>query len=118
MARRSEQIADERHGKLAETGLVRAARFIQPGAESPDAREVHRRGGRRAEEFYRERWRHDKSPGARLERTGVVHVAALRRLPEPGRYPPQRARNQRTAVAEGRRPILIVSAPTGTRPRP
>jgi nitrate reductase alpha subunit len=45
---------------LAETGLVRAARYLQPGVETPDAREVHRRGGRRAEEFYRERWRHDK----------------------------------------------------------
>jgi nitrate reductase alpha subunit len=45
---------------VAETGLVRAARYIQPGKPSADARELHRRGGRRAEEFYRERWRHDK----------------------------------------------------------
>ena len=45
---------------LAGGGLVRAARFIQPGRASGDGREVHRRGGRRAEEFYRERWRHDK----------------------------------------------------------
>jgi nitrate reductase alpha subunit len=41
-------------------GLVRAARYLQRGEESPDGREVHRRGGRQAEEFYRERWRHDK----------------------------------------------------------
>ncbi len=47
-------------GVLAETGLVRAARYLQPGVATPDARELHRRGGRRAEEFYRERWRHDK----------------------------------------------------------
>src|ERR1035437_4561758 len=41
-------------------GLVRAARYLQRGEESSDGREVHRRGGRQAEEFYRERWRHDK----------------------------------------------------------
>ncbi|MGH9169548.1 MAG: nitrate reductase subunit alpha, partial [Acidimicrobiales bacterium] len=45
---------------LAGTGLVRAARYLQPGQASADARELHRRGGRQAEEFYRERWRHDK----------------------------------------------------------
>ncbi|MDN5920136.1 MAG: molybdopterin-dependent oxidoreductase, partial [Pseudonocardia sp.] len=31
-----------------------------PGTPSRDHREVHRIGGRGAEEFYRERWRHDK----------------------------------------------------------
>ncbi|HLI14696.1 MAG TPA: nitrate reductase subunit alpha [Acidimicrobiales bacterium] len=45
---------------LAGSGLVRAARYLQPGVPSPDTRELHRRGGRRAEDFYRERWRHDK----------------------------------------------------------
>jgi nitrate reductase alpha subunit len=45
---------------LADTGLVRAARYLQPGQPSLDRRELHRRGGRQAEEFYRERWRHDK----------------------------------------------------------
>ena len=30
------------------------------GQPSPDFRAVHRKGGRGAEEFYRERWRHDK----------------------------------------------------------
>ena len=52
--------AGMRSDLLAETGLVRAARYIQPGTSSDDQREVHRRGGRGAEEFYRERWRHDK----------------------------------------------------------
>ena len=45
---------------VADSGLVRAARYIQRGDPSADAREIHRRGGRGAEEFYRERWRHDK----------------------------------------------------------
>jgi nitrate reductase / nitrite oxidoreductase, alpha subunit len=40
--------------------LLRRAQFFTPGAPSADYREVHRDGGRGAEEFYRERWRHDK----------------------------------------------------------
>ena len=40
--------------------LLRKAQFFVPGTPSGDYREVHRRGGRGAEEFYRERWRHDK----------------------------------------------------------
>ncbi|MGH6656226.1 MAG: nitrate reductase subunit alpha, partial [Actinocrinis sp.] len=40
--------------------LLRSAQYFTPGTPSPDYREVHRRGGRGAEEFYRERWRHDK----------------------------------------------------------
>ena len=41
--------------------LLRKAQFFVPGGTpSPDFREVHRKGGRAAEEFYRERWRHDK----------------------------------------------------------
>nr|WP_243639597.1 nitrate reductase subunit alpha [Streptacidiphilus pinicola] len=40
--------------------LLRAAQFFTPGDPTADYREVHRRGGRGAEEFYRERWRHDK----------------------------------------------------------
>ncbi len=51
---------NERRRLLADVGLVRAARYLQPGNASPDGRELHRRGGRQAEEFYRERWRHDK----------------------------------------------------------
>ena len=40
--------------------LLRTAQFFVPGTPSPDYREVHRADPRRAEEFYRERWRHDK----------------------------------------------------------
>jgi len=41
--------------------LLRKAQFFIPGGTpSPDFREVHPTGGRGAEEFYRERWRHDK----------------------------------------------------------
>jgi nitrate reductase alpha subunit len=40
--------------------LLRTAQFFMPGTPSPDYREVHRVGGRQAEEFSRERWRHDK----------------------------------------------------------
>ncbi len=41
--------------------LLRKAQFFVPGGTpSPDFRTVHRTGGRAAEEFYRERWRHDK----------------------------------------------------------
>jgi nitrate reductase / nitrite oxidoreductase, alpha subunit len=41
--------------------LLRRAQFFTPtGTPSVDYRELHRRGGRGAEEFYRERWRHDK----------------------------------------------------------
>ena len=60
MARHVENTTAVHDGLLAKTGLVRAARYIQPGEQTPDGRELHRRGGRRAEEFYRERWRHDK----------------------------------------------------------
>ena len=42
-------------------GLLRKAQFFVPGGTpSPDFREVHRADRRAAEEFYRERWRHDK----------------------------------------------------------
>ena len=51
--------ADSTSG-LGDSGLVRAARHIQRGDTSPDLRELHRKGGRQAEEFYRDRWRHDK----------------------------------------------------------
>ena len=40
--------------------LLRKAQFFTPGTPSGDYRELHRRGGRGAEEFYRERWRHDR----------------------------------------------------------
>jgi nitrate reductase / nitrite oxidoreductase, alpha subunit len=40
--------------------LLRKAQYFVPGTASADHREVHRKGGRGAEEFYHERWRHDK----------------------------------------------------------
>jgi nitrate reductase / nitrite oxidoreductase, alpha subunit len=40
--------------------LLRRAQFFTPGTPSEDYREVHRKGGREAEEFWHERWRHDK----------------------------------------------------------
>ncbi|HZD71558.1 MAG TPA: molybdopterin-dependent oxidoreductase, partial [Actinomycetes bacterium] len=40
--------------------LLRKAQFFLPGTPSADFRELHRRGGRQAEEFYRERWQHDR----------------------------------------------------------
>ncbi len=45
---------------LADSGLVRKAKYLRASKQSNDGREIHRRGGRQAEEFYRERWRHDK----------------------------------------------------------
>ncbi len=46
-------------GKSVES-LLRGAQFFTPGTPTPDYRAMRRRGGRGAEEFYRERWRHDK----------------------------------------------------------
>ena len=40
--------------------LLRKMQYFQPGTPTRDHRELHRRGGRGAESFYRERWRHDK----------------------------------------------------------
>ena len=63
---RDESVAEQRElapllpaGEPVES-LLRKAQFFVPGTPSGDYREVHRRGGRGAEEFYRERWRHDK----------------------------------------------------------
>ncbi|MGH8891219.1 MAG: nitrate reductase subunit alpha, partial [Acidothermaceae bacterium] len=41
-------------------GLLRKAQYFVPGTPSENYREVHRNDPRSAEEFYRERWRHDK----------------------------------------------------------
>src|SRR5699024_7810301 len=46
-------------GKPVEA-LLRQAQFFTPGTPSPDSRELHRKGGRDAEEFWHERWRHDR----------------------------------------------------------
>ncbi|MGH3436183.1 MAG: nitrate reductase subunit alpha, partial [Sciscionella sp.] len=40
--------------------LMRTAQSFFPGEQSADRRMLHREGGRSAEEFYRERWRHDR----------------------------------------------------------
>ncbi|MBO2463171.1 nitrate reductase subunit alpha [Actinomadura violacea] len=40
--------------------VLRQAQFFVPGKPSDDYRRLHRHGGRNAEEFYRERWRHDR----------------------------------------------------------
>ena len=40
--------------------LMRSAQFFFPGEQSTDRRSLHHDGGREAEEFWRERWRHDK----------------------------------------------------------
>ncbi|WP_454342865.1 nitrate reductase subunit alpha [Streptomyces canus] len=40
--------------------LVRSRRFFTRAEVSEDLRTLHRRGGRQADEFYRDRWSHDK----------------------------------------------------------
>lgn len=60
MSKTNRRAAAERIDLLADSGLVRKARYIQRGDQSTDVRELHRQGGRQAEEFYRDRWRHDK----------------------------------------------------------
>jgi nitrate reductase alpha subunit len=47
-------------GEPVERLLRKAQYFVPGGSPSPDFREVHRADRRDAEEFYRERWRHDK----------------------------------------------------------
>ncbi|TQK49912.1 nitrate reductase alpha subunit [Streptomyces sp. SLBN-118] len=44
---------------LAEA-LVRSRRFFTRAEVSDDLRSLHRKGGRQADEFYRDRWSHDK----------------------------------------------------------
>ncbi|WP_367326105.1 nitrate reductase subunit alpha [Streptomyces sp. HUAS ZL42] len=46
-------------GDLAEA-LVRSRRFFTRAEVSDDLRTLHRKGGRQADEFYRDRWSHDK----------------------------------------------------------
>ncbi|MFF5188437.1 nitrate reductase subunit alpha [Streptomyces sp. NPDC000345] len=46
-------------GELAEA-LVRSRRFFTRAEVSEDLRTLHRKGGRQADEFYRDRWSHDK----------------------------------------------------------
>ena len=46
-------------GELTEA-LVRSRRFFTRAEVSEDLRTLHRKGGRQADEFYRDRWSHDK----------------------------------------------------------
>nr|AQT39354.1 NarG [Streptomyces sp.] len=46
-------------GELAEA-LVRSRRFFTRAEVSDDLRTLHRKGGRQADDFYRDRWSHDK----------------------------------------------------------
>jgi len=46
-------------GGLSEA-LVRSRRFFTRGEVSPDLRALHKKGGRQADDFYRDRWSHDK----------------------------------------------------------
>ncbi|MFD7686531.1 nitrate reductase subunit alpha [Streptomyces sp. NPDC059781] len=46
-------------GELAEA-LVRSRRYFSRAEVSGDLRSLHRKGGRQADEFYRDRWSHDK----------------------------------------------------------
>jgi nitrate reductase alpha subunit len=59
-SRRSELLAPLLPAGEPVESLLRRAQFFVPGTPSADYREVHRRDGREAEAFYRERWRHDK----------------------------------------------------------
>ncbi|TAN28761.1 MAG: nitrate reductase subunit alpha [Actinomycetota bacterium] len=60
MSKNDRRTPAETTGLLGDSGLVRMAKYIQRGEQSTDLRELHRRDGRQAEEFYRDRWRHDK----------------------------------------------------------
>ncbi len=46
-------------GELAKA-LVRSRRFFTRAEISKDLRTLHKGGGRKADEFYRDRWSHDK----------------------------------------------------------
>jgi nitrate reductase / nitrite oxidoreductase, alpha subunit len=55
----------ERHDEVGLDGglseaLVRSRRFFTRGEVSPDLRTLHKKGGRQADDFYRDRWSHDK----------------------------------------------------------
>ncbi|MGW6008443.1 nitrate reductase subunit alpha [Streptomyces sp. NPDC055210] len=54
-----EQTATGLDGEWAEA-LVRSRRFFTRAEVSDDLRTLHRKGGRRADAFYRDRWSHDK----------------------------------------------------------
>ena len=61
-------MTDTADGKRTDVGLdddltqalVRTRRFFTKGEVSPDLRTLHKKGGRSSDDFYRERWSHDK----------------------------------------------------------
>jgi nitrate reductase alpha subunit len=53
-------VSDRRGNGDAVEALMRSAQAFFPGEQSPDRWMLLREGGRQAEEFYRERWRHDR----------------------------------------------------------
>jgi hypothetical protein len=73
--------------------LVRSRRFFTRNEVSPDLRTMHKKGGRAADDFYRDRWSHDKvvrsthgvnctgscSARARLQRLARLPVAHQQR---------------------------------------
>jgi nitrate reductase alpha subunit len=64
--RRADQPNRGRHDRLAAAGesledrLVNSRRFFTTALVSQDSRALHKIGGRQADEFYRDRWSHDK----------------------------------------------------------
>jgi nitrate reductase alpha subunit len=50
----------EASAESAADRLMRSVQYFFPGTQSPDRRSLHRSDPRAAEDFYRERWRHDK----------------------------------------------------------
>ncbi|GAB3490061.1 nitrate reductase subunit alpha [Amycolatopsis cihanbeyliensis] len=53
-------MSDEQAAKELVDALVRTRRFFTRGEVSDDLRTLHHIGGRQADEFYRDRWSHDK----------------------------------------------------------
>ncbi|HEU5045689.1 MAG TPA: hypothetical protein VFT75_16315, partial [Nocardioidaceae bacterium] len=48
------------NGQSPADRLMRSVQYFFPGVQSDDRRSLYRKGGRQADEFYRERWRHDR----------------------------------------------------------
>ena len=86
-----------RDERSAERPVVHEHRFVPGGTPSPDFREVHRKGGRGAEEFYRER-RHDKEVRSVL----LAHLLPSRAVAAPATTSRRARRTQYLAEAQGR----------------
>lgn len=78
MARKNGTVLD---GELTEA-LIKARRFFTRADISPDLRSEYRTGGRQADDFYRDRWSHDKVGALHARRAGdpAPVDAVLRRL--------------------------------------